>query len=871
MATIVTRSGKGSPLTNTEVDANLTNLNTDKLEISGGTMTGDLSLGDNNKAIFGSGSELEIYSDGTSGIIKDVGAGDIKILADDFYVQNAAGNSTLISVLDTGKVGLGFAGSEKLATESGGVNITGTLTSDGLTVDGTPVRINSTAPMLHFMETGVTDSNHRIRQNAGNLYFQKLSDDENTETTRMVIDGNGFTGFGTSSPAFPLDVATNSSTTNDGVVVARLSANTTGTAANNFGAALNFSAEDASGALRDLATINGIYTDATNRSSALTFKTRSNLGALTTQMTLDALGNLGIGTSSIDGTLHLDAGTSTDIIIEKDNAGYGALRFHNDGSQVSYILLDNAEDMTYYGGSGVKHIFYAGGAATMTLDSGKVGIGSQAPLSLLDLTKTTAGFITGGSGNKGAVLTLHHEAQWENGYTGGDWLGALDFSTGDSSGGEGIRTSIRTTVDTYFNTNSLAFYTCNQGDTTLDERMRLTAAGDLLLGKTSANGTSASSANDGLEIRPTFLSFQANTIAAYFNTRTDGTILSLQKDGQSVGSISTSGGDMIVGTGTSRLNFFDATPAILPSSSETFGSSDGAIDLGNDGRRFKDFYLSGTAHVGNAAIGANATKVNFYSDSTYSGIYNGSSLTSDESIYMGGDAMFFYAGAGERLRITSSDVVFNNDRGLKDFRVASGSENHMIFVDASNDSLGIGSAAQISGTAPRMYVHNDSTGVAIETYRNTSTASAVVQSWYSDVGATQTKTAEVEANGDFENTNNSYSGLSDQRLKQDIVDAASQWDDIKALQVRKYRFINHVETMGDDATVQLGVIAQELEASGMNGLVKTKPIDEADPDGPDRKSVNYSVLYMKAVKALQEAMVRIETLETKVAALEKRT
>ena len=34
------------------------------------------------------------------------------------------------------------------------------------------------------------------------------------------------------------------------------------------------------------------------------------------------------------------------------------------------------------------------------------------------------------------------------------------------------------------------------------------------------------------------------------------------------------------------------------------------------------------------------------------------------------------------------------------------------------------------------------------------------------------------------------------------------------------------------------------------------------------KSVKYSILYMKAVKALQEAMTRIETLETKVAALE---
>jgi hypothetical protein len=44
MATIVTRSGKGSSLTHTEVDANFTNLNADKLELAGGTMSGSLVL-----------------------------------------------------------------------------------------------------------------------------------------------------------------------------------------------------------------------------------------------------------------------------------------------------------------------------------------------------------------------------------------------------------------------------------------------------------------------------------------------------------------------------------------------------------------------------------------------------------------------------------------------------------------------------------------------------------------------------------------------------------------------------------------------------------------------------------------------------------
>jgi hypothetical protein len=73
------------------------------------------------------------------------------------------------------------AGTKKLETTSDGVDITGNI-----------VRITGTSPMTYFMESGVTDSNHRIRQNSGNLYFQKLSDDENTATDRMMIDGEVF-------------------------------------------------------------------------------------------------------------------------------------------------------------------------------------------------------------------------------------------------------------------------------------------------------------------------------------------------------------------------------------------------------------------------------------------------------------------------------------------------------------------------------------------------------------------------------------------------------------------------------------------------------------------------------------------------------
>jgi hypothetical protein len=148
--------------------------------------------------------------------------------------------------------------------------------------------------------------------------------------------------------------------------------------------------------------------------------------------------------------------------------------------------------------------------------------------------------------------------------------------------------------------------------------------------------------------------------------------------------------------------------------------------------------------------------------------------------------------------------------------------------------------------------------------------------WQSrSAGATK---SEIESDGDFQSANNSYGSVSDERLKEYIEDSGSQWDDVKAMRVRKYSFI----TDETDGPTQLGVIAQELEASGMTGLVKIKPYmdppaDGVGPDVPvldadgnptDYKTVKYSILYMKAVKALQEAMARIETLEAKVTALE---
>ena len=121
----------------------------------------------------------------------------------------------------------------------------------------------------------------------------------------------------------------------------------------------------------------------------------------------------------------------------------------------------------------------------------------------------------------------------------------------------------------------------------------------------------------------------------------------------------------------------------------------------------------------------------------------------------------------------------------------------------------------------------------------------------------------IDTNGNLRNINNSYGGFSDISLKENIVDAESQWDDIKNVKVRVFNFKT------DDASEKrIGVVAQEIET------VCPKVVDEVfdkDSDGKlletSTKSVKYSVLYMKAIKCLQEAQARIETLEAEVNAL----
>ena len=101
----------------------------------------------------------------------------------------------------------------------------------------------------------------------------------------------------------------------------------------------------------------------------------------------------------------------------------------------------------------------------------------------------------------------------------------------------------------------------------------------------------------------------------------------------------------------------------------------------------------------------------------------------------------------------------------------------------------------------------------------------------------------IFANGDVENSNNNYSAFSDEKLKEQIADASSQWDDIKNLKVRKYKMKDEVAEGDSDDLWRLGVVAQELETVSPSLVVthldedlEHQPILDKDGKQPSTKS-----------------------------------
>ena len=154
---------------------------------------------------------------------------------------------------------------------------------------------------------------------------------------------------------------------------------------------------------------------------------------------------------------------------------------------------------------------------------------------------------------------------------------------------------------------------------------------------------------------------------------------------------------------------------------------------------------------------------------------------------------------------------------------------------------------------------NTGTMIVATSSRNSTNNSYKLASW----GSTTATRFQVLDSGTVQNGNGTYEQISDESLKENIVDAGSQWNDIKNIKIRKFNF---KESVDPEKTTMIGVVAQEVEL--ISPKLVSSDISMQGGEEKEYKSFKQSIFYMKAIKALQEAMTKIETLETKVAALE---
>ncbi len=121
--------------------------------------------------------------------------------------------------------------------------------------------------------------------------------------------------------------------------------------------------------------------------------------------------------------------------------------------------------------------------------------------------------------------------------------------------------------------------------------------------------------------------------------------------------------------------------------------------------------------------------------------------------------------------------------------------------------------------------------------------------------------AEIRSNGGIANYSSNNVNLSDRNAKKDIAPAAGTWDCLKEWEIVNFRY----KDQPDDAVLNMGVIAQQVAESCPEVITV---FQEATEDQPEKLGVKDQQMMWMAIKALQEAQLRIETLEAKVATLE---
>jgi hypothetical protein len=325
-----------------------------------------------------------------------------------------------------------------------------------------------------------------------------------------------------------------------------------------------------------------------------------------------------------------------------------------------------------------------------------------------------------------------------------------------------------------------------------------------------------------------------NSLNADFRVETDGADYAFFVDGS-----------------TNNIGIQSGTEWAIVGGGNGTSSSGSSIDMGYDATIY-----GGSAYwAGGLDIGTN-----FWRDASgYHYKRTSRQATAYQQNSQGGSHAFYSQTSGNAGAVISwnsllymdrTQTVFNDGGVDADFRVESDNLANALFIDGSNGEVMFGKnifgvatvGAGIRGTTGESFC-SISTGNTLHVYDT----SAGTFRFYVGVA------------GGISNYSANNVNLSDEREKKNVEALPSQWDCLKHWDLKQF----HYNADDDALPKKYGVIAQEIEAHCPE-VIDVFKVD----DDTERMGVKEQQMMWMAIKALQEAQTRIETLETRLETLE---
>jgi len=313
--------------------------------------------------------DIRLTRDTTQSRIATSSTGGLRLQADygntaaDSFIQFSVDGSEAMRIISDGKLGIGTI------SPATALDVVGTITSDGLTVDG-DVEISAATAALKMFETDSTDLNTYLRTGNGEFRINTADDAGVGTAERFTIDhatgdisfyeDTGTTakffwdasaerlviGDNTVSPAADAgDLVVGGSTGNNGITIG---AATTGTGSLRFA--------DSGGTGRGIV----LYDHSTD------YMAFHSAGG--ERMRIDSSGNVGIGTSSPSGNLHISGSGDRSLLITGGTAGTTSVQMGDSSDQdAGAIKYDNSNNSMQ---------FFTNASEAMRIDSdGKLLVG----------------------------------------------------------------------------------------------------------------------------------------------------------------------------------------------------------------------------------------------------------------------------------------------------------------------------------------------------------------------------------------------------------------------------------------------------------------------------------------------------------------